>query len=93
MRILGEINDLPYKVTALSMNNRISIKYEDGENEVTLKFRDGSIITDMEAVSSFVRQSGHLERVTEIFAAISKTRTLGVKGIVDQSDIDLPEII
>ena len=93
MRILGEINDLRYKVTALSMNNRVSIKFEDGDNEITLKFRDGSIISDMAAVSSFVRQEGQLDRVTEIFQAISQARTLGVKGIVDQSDMDLPEII
>lgn len=93
MRILGEINDLPVKVTALTMNNRISIKYEDGDNEITLKFRDGSIITDMASVTSYVRQSGHIESILELFATVSKTRSKGVQGLVDQSGADLPEII
>lgn len=93
MRILGEINDLPFKVTALSMNSRTSIKYEDGSQELTFKFRDGSIIATMAEVEQFVRRPETIAGVTALFAKMSEIKTKTVSDMVSQMGEAFPDII
>jgi hypothetical protein len=93
MRILGEINDLPFKVTALEMNQRISIKLEDGQHEITFKFRDGSAIANMKDVQDFVQHPSTLERIQKSFDQLKATRSTIIKDMMKNKGFDFPEII
>lgn len=93
MRILGEINDLPYKVTALEMNNRIAIKIEDGQHELTFKFRDGSAVQTMADVQAFVQQEGQMEHFQQLFASMHQARRSALRAMLAARDIEFPEII
>lgn len=93
MRILGEINDLPYKVTALEMNSRVSIKLEDGSHEITFKFRDGSAISTLEDVGTFVRHPESLKRIKSAFEDLAKTRSEVLNAMLTDLGYKFPEII
>ena len=53
MRIIGEFDKGPIKITALQMNGKISIKFELNLLEQTYKFRDGSGIERLIDVENF----------------------------------------
>lgn len=54
MRILGELKHPRLKITILQMNNRISIKFENGQYEQTYKFREHDAIKNLQDCEKLV---------------------------------------
>ena len=54
MRIIGEIEGHPCKITAFEMEDKISIKYEVDLLEQTYKFRKSTILSTIQDVKKLV---------------------------------------
>ena len=93
MRILGEINDLPFKLTVLTMNNRISVKCEDGEHELTFKFRDGSMVQSYDDVVKYLTASQHIRSIQSLFTQMKAIRKEFTQTFIEKQEIEFPEII
>lgn len=68
MRILGEIKHPRLKITILHMNNRISIKFENGQYEQTYKFREHDAIKSLQDCERMV----DAEMLAEVEATFQK---------------------
>ncbi len=90
MRIVGEINHPIYKMTILHMNNRYSLKIEDGRHEQTYKFREGEI-DGISQIHELVSEP-FLEKIKSIFKSMSLVRLLN-ENKTESLDEDFPTII
>ena len=54
MRIIGEIPHPTYKITVLSMNEKITIQIEDRLVSQSFTFRDGSGIKDLSSADKLL---------------------------------------
>ncbi len=72
MRIIGEINHLKYKITAFQLGEKISLQISDGLVELTVKFRDGMRVNNIEDLKkyldndtmlSYEKQLNHLSEI------------------------------
>lgn len=54
MRVLGYINNTPYKVTVFEMNQKFTVKFETGLYELAFKLRQGENMKSIEDVKKFV---------------------------------------
>lgn len=73
MRIIGEFDKGPVKVTVFKMNERISVKYEYHLMEQTYKFRDGSGIESLQDVIRFSNDN-FMQNINEIFQTMEQAK-------------------
>lgn len=62
MRIIGYIDHSAYKITVFKMDTRLSLKFENGTQEQTFKFRSSHAINSLAEVRKLVDQA-FLEKV------------------------------
>ena len=66
MRILGYIDHSAYKITIFKMDTRLSIKFENGAQEQTFKFRSSHAVNSLSEVRKLVDRA-FLEKVDQRF--------------------------
>jgi hypothetical protein len=54
MRILGYIENTPYKVTVFQMNHKFTVKFETGMYELAFKLREAENMKGLEDIEKFV---------------------------------------
>ncbi len=54
MRVLGYIDNTPYKVTVFEMNQKFTVKFETGLYELAFKLRQGDNMKNIDDVKKFV---------------------------------------
>lgn len=54
MRVLGYIENTPYKVTVFKMNRKFTVKFETGLYEMAFKLYEGDNMKSLEDVKKFV---------------------------------------
>ncbi|MEQ8707121.1 MAG: hypothetical protein RIC19_24530 [Phaeodactylibacter sp.] len=54
MRIAGYIEHSALKITIFQMDNRFTVKFEDGKNEQAYKFRTGQFINSVQDIRRLV---------------------------------------
>lgn len=54
MRVLGYIENTPYKVTVFKMNQKFTVKFETGLYELAFKLREADNMQGMEDIKQFV---------------------------------------
>jgi CHASE3 domain sensor protein len=74
MRIIGEFDKGPVKVTVFKMNERISVKYEYHLMELTYKFRDGSGIENLQDVIRFSNDD-FMQKIKDIFQTMEQAKS------------------
>lgn len=74
MRIVGEISHAYLKITVLHMNNRLSIKFENGNYEQTYKIRENKWIQNLNDCKKLVDEE-MLEEVEAAFKLMHKCNT------------------
>jgi CHASE3 domain sensor protein len=74
MRIIGEFDKGPVKVTVFKMNERISVKYEYHLMEQTYKFRDGSGIENLQDVIRFSNDD-FMQKIKDIFHTMEQAKS------------------
>jgi putative methionine-R-sulfoxide reductase with GAF domain len=92
MRIIGEFDADNIKITAFSMNERISIKFEYNLLEQTYKFRDGSGINTLEDVQKFCSEKT-INAVKETFTTMANTRSIAIVDMNSNEEEVFEEII
>lgn len=73
MRIIGSIDHARYKITLFKMDDRFSIKFEDGLLEQTYKFRSEARLSNAEDLRRLVDAS-FLKEVTQTFVRMHGQR-------------------
>ena len=73
MRIIGSIDHARYKITLFKMDDRFSIKFEDGVLEQTYKFRGEARLSNAEDLRRLVDAS-FLQDVTKTFSRMHRQR-------------------
>lgn len=71
MRIAGEIKHPEWKITLFKMDNRFSVKFEQGQLEQTYKFRSGDFIQSVHDVRKLITPD-FIEKVGEVFAQMTE---------------------
>ncbi len=56
MRILGYIDHNRIKITVFEDNNKIIVQCEDGLCQQTYKFRNGSVVDDMDSIKTLINE-------------------------------------
>lgn len=92
MRIIGEFDKGPVKVTVFKMNERISVKFEYHLMEQTYKFRDGSGIESIQDVTRFCSDS-LMKNITDIFRNMEQTKLAGLQEDQEKNPLFDFEII
>jgi hypothetical protein len=86
MRIIGEIDHSVFKITVFQMNNRLSIKIENGLLEQTYKFRDGSDIDNLNDVKEFLSDS-FLKGVESTFQQMIQHKIKALEERLEEDDL------
>lgn len=73
MRIIGYIEHPGFKITVFKMDDRISVKFENGVNEQTYKFRSGEGIDGLSDVQAWATPE-LLEQIESIFQTMEQTK-------------------
>ena len=92
MRTIGEFDAENIKITAFSMNERISIKFEYNLLEQTYKFRDGSGINTLADVQKFCSEKT-INAVKETFTTMANTRSIAIVDMNSNEEEVFEEII
>ncbi|MCB0705659.1 MAG: hypothetical protein KDC34_10135 [Saprospiraceae bacterium] len=92
MRIIGEIPHLRLKITVFQMNEKLSIKLEDGLLEQIYKFRKGEGIELLEDAKRFCTPT-FLQSVESIFRAMNENRFKNLTPSASASDNEFDQII
>jgi hypothetical protein len=93
MRIIGHIDHPEWKVTVFKMDNRLSVKLENGLYEQIYKFRAGEAVETLEDVRAmldeeFAREAG------EVFARMHHIRlSAGSRRSAPEGEEHFDEII
>lgn len=78
MRILGYIDHAVYKITVFKMDTRLSIKFENGAQEQTFKFRSSQAINSLTEVRKLI-DSPFLASVDQRFQDMAQSFQASVK--------------
>jgi hypothetical protein len=54
MRVLGYIENTPYKVTVFKMNHKFTVKFETGLYELAFKLREAENMQGLDDIKNFV---------------------------------------
>lgn len=92
MRIAGYIKHPNYKITIFHMNNRYSIKFENGQYEQTYKLRESDLFNNAEQVKAMVDEA-FLTAVQEQFKLQNKCFQAAYERVLNQEEDEFDEII
>ena len=92
MRIAGYIEHPTYKITIFHMNNRYSIKFENGQYEQTYKLRESDEFQHLTAVKELVDAS-FLRAVQEQFKSQNKSFQEAYERMQSLKDEEFDEIV
>lgn len=73
MRIIGSVDHPRYKITLFKMDDRFSIKFEDGLLEQTYKFRGEARLSNADELRRLV-DAGFLKDVAATFGRMHRQR-------------------
>jgi 23S rRNA U2552 (ribose-2'-O)-methylase RlmE/FtsJ len=73
MRIIGALEHPRLKITVFSMDNRLSVKLENGLYEQIYRFRQGEGVDTLEEVSTRM-DAQFLEEVEQVFVRMHQMR-------------------
>ena len=71
MRIIGEVEHPKYKISVLSMNQKITIQIEDRLVSQSFVFRDGSGVDNLDSVKAYLTEE-FLSGVDKRFAEMNQ---------------------
>lgn len=89
MRTIGFIEHPTNKITVLEHNNKITLQIESGLLSQSYTFRDGSPVSNFEAVQKFCTED-FLHKIDERFRAMNKDYFDQIKEGIEEK---FPEII
>lgn len=89
MRTIGFIEHPTNKITVLEHNNKITLQIESGLLSQSYTFRDGSPVSNFEAVQKFCTKD-FLEKIDERFRAMNQDYFEQIKEGIEEK---FPEII
>ena len=93
MRIIGEIPHSIYKISILHMNNKHSLKIEDGLYEQVFSFRDGEPLNNLNTLKEQVSDT-FLEEIAAIFEQMKKVKNqLSLQSSQNDSTEEFDDII
>lgn len=92
MRILGAIAHPEWKITVFKMDNRLSLKLENGLYEQTYKFRTGDGMESLEDVQRIV-DPAFLQAAGRQFAAMHQAHLGALSRSSEASSDEFDEII
>jgi hypothetical protein len=92
MRIAGYIKHPTYKITIFHMNNRYSIKFENGQYEQTYKLREGDLFNNAEQVKTLVDED-FLSAVQNQFKLQNQSFQAAYERILSKEEDEFDEII
>jgi hypothetical protein len=92
MRILDTFDKGATKVTVMTMNNRISIKFEKDMMEVTHKFLDGSPVKDATTAQKYCTDE-LISSLDNYFMLMDRQRSSVVNDMVANDDFQFEELI
>lgn len=92
MRIVGEVSHPEYKITLFHMNNRYSIKIENGQYEQTYKLRESANFQSVADVKQII-DSAFLMRVQQHFKELNQTLSQALERIEPKKENEFDEII
>jgi len=93
MRIIGNIEHLPMKITVFKMDNKISVKFELGLYEQTFKFRESDYMKGMDDVNKLVDAS-FIGEVMLNFNTMHESKNKALGQLVQMvEEGEFPEII
>ena len=76
MRILGNIEHPVMKITVLHSNNRVMVKFETNLFEQTYKFREGSLVNNLEEAKRWVTPQVQ-EKILDVFNRMNRLKSQG----------------
>jgi hypothetical protein len=91
MRIIGEIKHDRLKISVFVSGGKTIIQFEDGLLEQLYKFRDGSVVTNLEEAQKFVNEE-FLNVVINRFEDMARDISGRSQKILDD-EYDFPKII
>ncbi len=91
MRIAGYIEHPTLKITVFIMNNRYSVKFENGVYEQTFKIRQGSGVDSLQDIRDLVNEP-FLKTVEANFKVMHETMLEGLSRFQPEED-EFEEII
>ncbi len=92
MRILGEISHPSLKISVLEMNNRFSIKFENGKYEQVYKIRQDDRFKSIADFEKLV-DSTYLDEVQQTFTNMHNTQLKVLERNLTQKEFPFPNII
>lgn len=92
MRIVGYVENTPFKITVFQDNGRISIKIENGMYEQVYKFRDGSGVDNLAQAQAFV-DAEFIESASQNFTFMHQAAIKGLDRLKGEEEEEFDEII
>lgn len=92
MRIVGYIEHSSLKITVFQMDNRLSIKFENGQYEQVYKFRSGEGVDRMHEAQALVNED-FIANVQLLFAQMHQLKMQTLASQVAAEEDEFEEII
>ena len=92
MRIIGDIPHAQFKITLLEMNQRVTIQIEDGALQLSYRFRDGSLVTDVASANAFCSES-FLNDVSHQFKHMTEAKMKQSQSLLKEIEDEFDHII
>lgn len=92
MRIEGYIDHPKFKITVMKMNNRFSVKFEDGSIEQSYRYNQSPDIQNYSDIVNLVDE-GFISEVEEIFQNMKKLREASIDTFKPEDGTEFPEIL
>lgn len=89
MRIVGYIEHPSLKITVFQMDNKWSIKFENGQYEQVYKFRSGEGVDKLQDAQELVNQD-FIEQVQIFFTQLHqlKMKALAARNTIDEEEFE-----
>lgn len=92
MRILGYIDDPILKITVFKDNGKILVQAQDGDSQLTYRFRDGGVVDDLPSVQKLFN-SDALEMVRDQINQLKAQRLAIIKQAIQRAEDQFDDII
>lgn len=92
MRILGHIDDPKLKITVFADNGKIIVQAQDTNSQLSYKFRDGSIVQDLESVKTVFDEKA-MDNIRQQLAQQETERIRLIKTALSHTADEFDEII
>jgi hypothetical protein len=92
MRVIGEIENTPFKITVFSHNQRFTVKFESGTYELGFRIREDEQYKNFEDVKKFVNPQ-LVENVKSHFQDMHRSALMAFSSVNQASEEDEFETI